>query len=70
MPAPTRSPQPSPPGTPAYYYRARPATWRPTAPYRQVHRLITALTRRIRRLHLRRHADYKLEPMPRMRWYS
>ena len=69
MPAITQAPQTRPHSTPAYYL-ARPASWRTTALYRQAHHLIPALTRRARRLHLPRLADYKLEPMPRMRWYS
>ena len=52
------------------YYQARPATGGLTTVRRQVGQLIRALTRRARRLHLPRVADYKLEPMPRMRWYS
>ena len=69
MPAITQAPQTRPHGAPACY-RARPASWRITALHRQAHRLTSALTRRARRLHLPRLADYKLGPMPRMRWYS
>ena len=69
MPVITRSPQTRPPGAPACP-QAWPAPWRLTALPRQAHRLIPALTRRARRLHLPRRAGYKLEPMPRMRWYS
>jgi hypothetical protein len=69
MSAPIRSPRFGPPGAPASYL-ARPATWRRTALHRQAGQLIPALARRARRLHLPRFADYKLEPMPRTRWYS
>ena len=69
MPTPIRSPRFGPPGAPAYYL-ARPATWRLTALHRQARQLIPALARHARRLHPPRPADYKLEPMPRMRWYS
>ena len=69
MPTPIRSPRFGPPGAPAYYL-ARPATWRLTALHRQARQLIPALARRARRLHLPRLADYNLEPMPRLRWYS
>ena len=69
MPAITQAPQARSHSAPAHY-QARPASWRITALYRQAHQLIPALTRRARRLHLPRLADYKLEPMPRMRWYS
>ena len=68
MPAMTQAPQTRPQTVPAYY-TARAAGWRITALHGQAGRLIRALTRRARRLHLPRLADYKLEPMPRMRWY-
>jgi hypothetical protein len=69
MPALTRSPQTRPHSAPAYY-QARPARGRITALHLQVQQLIRACTRRARRLHFPRPADYKLEQMPRMRWYS
>lgn len=69
MPAITQSPQTRPHSAPAYYL-GRPASWRITALHRHTPQLIPALTRRARRLRLPRPAEYKLEPMPRMRWYS
>jgi hypothetical protein len=69
MPAVTHSPQTRPHSAPAYY-QARPACGRITAFHRQAQQLVRALTRRARRRHLPRPADHKLEPMPRMRWYS
>jgi hypothetical protein len=32
--------------------------------------VMPALKRRARRMRLRRPAGYRIEPMPRMRWYS
>jgi hypothetical protein len=69
MPAITQTPETRPHAAPAYY-QARPARWRITGLRRWAHHLIAALPRRARRLRLRRPAEYKLEPMPRMRWYS
>jgi hypothetical protein len=69
MPAITQTPETRPHAAPAYY-QARPAGWRITGLRRWAHQLIAALPRRARRLRLRRPAEYKLEPMPRMRWYS
>jgi hypothetical protein len=69
MPTITQAPQTRPHSAPAHYH-ARPASWRITALHRQAHQLKSAFTRRARRLHLPRLADYKLGPMPRMRWYS
>lgn len=70
MPTVTQAPQTRPHSAPAPD-RARPTNWRAaTALHRQAHRLKSAFARRARRLHLPRLADYKLGPMPRMRWYS
>ena len=69
MPAITQPPQGALPGA-AAFYRARPGRGRITALRHQAHQLISALTRRARRLHLRRRPGFPLEPMPRMRWYS
>ena len=69
MPATTYAPQNRSHTAPAHY-QARPANWQIPALHRQAHQLLLALTRRARRLRLPRPADYKLEPMPRMRWYS
>ena len=69
MPVITQSPQTRPDSAPPDY-RARPASGRITVFCRHAHQLIPALTRSVRRLHLLRLADYKLEPMPRLRWYS
>jgi hypothetical protein len=69
MPTFTHPPQTRSHSAPAYY-QARAARGQITAPHRRAHQLIRALARRARRLHLPRPGDYKLEPMPRMRWYS
>lgn len=69
MPTITHSPQTRPHAAPAYY-QARPGHGRITALHHQAYQLISALTRRARHLHLPCPADYKLEPMPRMRWYT
>lgn len=69
MPALTHSPQ-TRPNAESAYYQARPARW-PFAGLRsQARQLLAALTRRARRLSLPRPDGYKLEPMPRMRWYT
>jgi hypothetical protein len=69
MPAITHPPQTRPHGAPAAY-QAQPARWRITALPRHARQLILALTRHARRLRAPCPDGYKLEPMPRMRWYS
>jgi hypothetical protein len=69
MPAITHPPQTRPHGAPSSY-QAQPARWRITALPRHTRQLILALTSHVRRLRLPRPDGYKLEPMPRMRWYS
>ena len=69
MSAITQVPQSRPHRVPARF-QARPAGRWITALHRRAPQRIAALTRRARCLHLPRRAGHRLEPMPRLRWYS